>query len=88
MKKTEFFKNYGRRLVSVNNDDASTGDYMLYFPEERYIAKKYLDKGYLVASVFEVEDEEDNVELDNDISESHHKIGLLVLMSEKQYYGD
>jgi hypothetical protein len=88
MKKTEFFKNYGRRLVSVNNDDASTGDYMLYFPEERYIAKKYLDKGYLVASVFEVEDDEDNVELDNDISESHHKIGLLVLMSEKQYYGD
>jgi hypothetical protein len=87
MKKTEFFQNYGHRLVEVNKDDAETGDYMLYFPEEKYTAKKYLDKGYLIASVFEVEDDEDNVELDNDISESHHKIGLLVLMSEKQYYG-
>jgi hypothetical protein len=59
---------------------------MLYFPEEKYIAKKYLDRGYQVASVFEVEDDEDNVELDNDISESHHKIGLLVLKSDKQFY--
>jgi hypothetical protein len=86
MKKTEFFQKYGHRLVEVNNDDASTGDYMLYFPEEKYIAKKYLDKGYQVASVFEVEDDEDNVELNNDISESHHKIGLLVLKSDKQFY--
>jgi hypothetical protein len=35
----------------------------------------------MVASVFEVEDDEDNVELDNDISDSHHKIGLLVLLN-------
>jgi hypothetical protein len=33
----------------------------------------------MVASVYEVEDDEDNVELDNDIGDSHHKIGLLIL---------
>jgi hypothetical protein len=33
----------------------------------------------MVASVFEVENEEDNVLLDNDISNAHHKIGLLIL---------
>jgi hypothetical protein len=52
---------------------------MLYFPEEKYIAKDYLDKGYSVASVFETEDDEDFVLLDNDISNAHHKIGLLIL---------
>jgi len=53
MNKTQFFQKYGHLLVKVNEDDASTGDYMLYFPEEKYIAKDYLDKGYSVASVFE-----------------------------------
>jgi hypothetical protein len=79
MNKTQFFQKYGHLLVKVNEDDASTGDYMLYFPEEKYIAKDYLDKGYSVASVFETEDDEDFVLLDNDISNSHHKIGLLIL---------
>jgi hypothetical protein len=79
MNKTEFFKTYGHLLVKVNQDDASTGDYMLYYPEEKQIAKDYLDNGYMVASVFEVENEEDNVLLDNDISNAHHKIGLLIL---------
>jgi hypothetical protein len=79
MNKTEFFKTYGHLLVKVNQDDPQTGDYMLYFPEEKHIAKDYLDNGYMVASVFEVENEEDNVLLDNDISNAHHKIGLLIL---------
>jgi hypothetical protein len=79
MNKTKFFETYGHLLVKVNNDDSQTGDYMLYYPEEKYIAKDYLDKGYKVASVFEVENDEDFVVLDNDISYSHHKIGLLVL---------
>jgi hypothetical protein len=87
MNKTEFFLNYGHLLVKVNSDDAQTGDFMLFFPEETNIAKKYLDNGYSVAYVFEVENNEDNVELDNDLGYSHHKIGLLVLQSEKQYYG-
>ncbi len=79
MNKTKFFQKYGHLLVKVNEDDPQTGDYMLYYPEEKYIAKQYLDNGYMVASVYEVEDDEDNVELDNDISDSHHKIGLLIL---------
>jgi hypothetical protein len=79
MNKTKFFQKYGHLLVKVNEDAADTGDYMLYFPEEKHIAKDYLDNGYMVASVFEVENEEDNVLLDNDISNAHHKIGLLIL---------
>ena len=55
MKKTEFFQKYGHRLVEVNNDDASTGDYMLYFPEEKYIAKKYQQRCVLyVRKIFQI----------------------------------
>ena len=60
MNKTKFFQKYGHLLVKVNEDDPQTGDYMLYYPEDKYIAKQYLDNGYMVASVYEVEDDEDN----------------------------
>jgi hypothetical protein len=79
MEKTKFFQRYGDRLVKVNNDDTETGDFMLFCPEESYTAKDYLDKGYSVASVFEVENAEDNIELDNDTSPSPYKIGFIII---------
>lgn len=79
MKKSNFFQKYGHSLVTVNNDDTETGDFMLFSPEERYIVAEYLNEGYSIASVFEMEDGEDNVELDNDISHSPYKIGFLIM---------
>jgi hypothetical protein len=79
MNKTEFFKQNGHRLVSVHEDDKETGNFMLFCPEESHIAQQYLDKGYSIASVFELQDEEDNVELDNDAGYSPFKIGYLIL---------
>lgn len=79
--KTEFFEKYGSRglIVQVNEGDVETGDYQLFCPEEQHIAKEWQDKGYQVASVFETEDGEDIVILDNDISAGFHKIGYLIV---------
>ena len=79
--KTEFFEEYGRKglIVKVNEDDVETGDYQLFCPEEQDIAKEWQDKGYKIASVFEIENGEDMVVLDNDLGTSHHKIGYLVI---------
>jgi hypothetical protein len=79
MTKTEFYNQYSHRFVKLHDDDVETGDYQLFHPEERYIAKEWLDKGYNVASVYEVGEGEDNVELDNDISNHPYKIGYIVL---------
>lgn len=79
--KTEFFEKYGRKgmIVKVLDDSPETGDYQLFCPEEQHIAKEWQDKGYQVASVFEMEDGEDIVILDNDLGESHHKIGYIIV---------
>ena len=82
MKKSDFFKKFGHLLLTVNNDDTETGDFMLFSPEEKYIVAEYLNKGYSIVSVFEVENDEDNVELDNDISHSPYKIGFLIMKNQ------
>jgi hypothetical protein len=79
--KTEFFEEFGWNglIVKVNEDDAETGDYQLFCPEEQDIAKEWQDKGYEIASVFEMEDSEDIVIIDNDLGSSHHKIGYIII---------
>lgn len=79
--KTEFFEEFGWKglIVKVNEDDAETGDYQLFCPEEQDIAKEWQDKGYEIASVFEMEEGEDIVVLDNDLGTSPFKIGYLVV---------
>lgn len=79
--KTEFFEKYGRKglLVKVLEDSPEAGDYQLFCPEDMDIAKEWQDKGFQVASVFETEDDEDIVILDNDLGGSHHKIGYLIV---------
>lgn len=81
--KTQFFKEFGDKglIVPVNQDDPETGDYQLLFPEEQHVAKEWQDKGYLVASVFEMLDQEDIVILDNDLGYGYHKIGYIILDS-------
>jgi hypothetical protein len=83
MKKEQFFKQYGNQLIQVNTDSAETGDYHLYAPEESDRALKYQQHGYLIASVFEQENGEDLIVLDNDTSTGFHKIGYLVLTQNK-----
>ena len=77
--KTEFMCKYGHRLVKLHNDDVETGDFQLFHPEEKLRAQKYLEQGYEVASVFETENEEDSVVLNNDTGEQFNKIGYLIL---------
>ena len=79
--KTEFFEKYGRKglIVKVLEHDAETGDYQLFCPEEQHIAKEWQDKGYQVASVFEMEEGEDIVVLDNDLGTSPFKIGYIIV---------
>jgi hypothetical protein len=79
MNKTEFFEEYGHRLVQVNEDDTESGDYQLFSPEESDLAAFFQKTGYLVASVFEDEDGTERVELDNDSGISFHKIGYPIL---------
>jgi len=79
MNKTEFFSQYGHRLVKVNEDDSETGDYQLFAPEESHIAQEYKSSGFIIASIYEGEDGLEYVELDNDAGSSFHKIGYLVL---------
>ena len=79
MDKTEFFSQYGHRLVKVNEDDSETGDYQLFAPEESHVAQKYIESGYAIASLYEGEDGTEYVELDNDAGTSLHKIGYLIL---------
>lgn len=81
--KTEFFEQHSHRFVKVNSDDTETGDFIILHPEERYIAAHYIDIGYDVASIYEVENGEDVIAIDNDISNHPYKIGYLVL--SKQY---
>lgn len=79
--KTEFFEEFGRKgfIVKVLEDSPEAGDYQLFCPEEMHIAKEWQDKGCVVASVFDGLDGEDWVRLDNDLGESHHKIGYIIL---------
>lgn len=79
--KTEFFEEFGRKgfIVKVNDNDVETGDYQLFCPEEQHIAKEWQDRGYVLASVFETEDSEDLVTLDNDLGQGFHKIGWMVI---------
>lgn len=79
MDKTEFFSQYGHRLVKVKEDDSETGDYQLFAPEESHIAQEYKSSGCTIASIYEGEDDLEYVELDNDAGSSFHKIGYLVL---------
>lgn len=78
--KTDFFQKFNKFgiLVKVHDNDSETGDFELFCPEEQHIAKQWQDKGYLIASVFEREDE-DVVIIDNDLGTSHHKIAYMVL---------
>ncbi|NBP67460.1 MAG: hypothetical protein EBR30_03715 [Cytophagia bacterium] len=80
MTQTEFFKQHGHRLVRVHDDDTETGDFRLLFPEETEIAHTYQDLGYTIASVFEQENKEDFVVIDNDLGTAFHKIGMYVLL--------
>ena len=79
MGREEFFKAYGHRLVNVLGDDTETGSFQLFSPEETHLAFQYQRNGFEIASVFEKEDGEDYIVLDNDASTSHHKIGYLIL---------
>jgi hypothetical protein len=79
LSKTDFFNLYGNLLVQVHEDDVETGDYQLFCPEESHIAKEYIDKGYNVASIFQSENEEDYVLIDDDPNNSLNKIGYLIL---------
>ena len=79
--KEDFLKKFGTRLVPVASDNAETGDFMLFHPEERYIASEYLKEGYSVASVFETETG-DVVSLDDDTSEHPYKIGYLIISNK------
>jgi hypothetical protein len=81
--KTKFYEQYSHQLVKVNNDDTESGEFMLFHPEERFIAADYIDAGYDIASVYETENGEDVLEIDNDISNHPYKIGYLVI--KKQY---
>ena len=75
----EFFDVYGHRLVAVNYDDAETGDFRLMFPEEQERAIQYQQEGYTIASIFEVDDYTEVVEVDNDTSNAFHKVGMYVI---------
>ena len=51
--KTDFFKNYGSKLVPVTYDAAEYGDHMLLAPEENEIAQQYHDDGYRIFTIYE-----------------------------------
>lgn len=76
----EFFDVYGHRLVTVNYDDTETGDFRLMFPEEIERAYEYQQKGYKIASIFEVDDYTEVVEVDDDISNAFNKVGMYVIL--------
>jgi glutathione synthase/RimK-type ligase-like ATP-grasp enzyme len=76
--KTDFFAQFGKFIVKINEDDTETGDYQLFHPEERYIAQDFINNGYTVASVYDREDE-DIVIIENDTSESFMKVGYIIL---------
>ena len=80
--KTKFFEENGVRLLRISDDPAGGGDFMLFHPEEKWIAAEYIKRGHDVASVFETESE-DMVSVDNDISEHPYKIGYLVINKNK-----
>jgi hypothetical protein len=82
MNKTDFFIKHGHQLVKVNNDDAETGDYQLFAPEESNRANEYMKAGYMIASIYEDTDGTERVALDNDAGTSFHKIGYLVLTNK------
>jgi|LakMenEpi03Aug12_release.lakeMendotaPanAssembly.Ray.scaffolds.fasta_scaffold1374314_3 hypothetical protein len=82
MNKTDFFQKHGHQLVKVNNDDAETGDYQLFAPEESNRANEYMKAGYMIASIYEDTDGTERVALDNDAGTSFHKIGYLVLTNK------
>lgn len=75
----EFFDVYGHRLVTVNYDDSETGDLRLMFPEEQERAIQYQNEGYVIASIFEVDDYTEEVEIDNNTGNSFHKVGMYVI---------
>lgn len=75
MKQTEFFEKHSHQLVSASESN----DFKLFAFEERDTALSYMNKGYQVASVFENENDEDEIIIDNDVSNSFHKIGFYVL---------
>jgi len=77
--KTEFFEKFGTGLVKVHSDDTETGDFQLFSPEESEDAQRYKRIGFVLASVFDNDDEEDFVIFDNDTSDKPNKIGFLVL---------
>ena len=75
MKQTEFFEKHSHQLVSASESN----DFKLFAFEERDTVLSYMNKGYQVASVFENENDEDEIIIDNDVSNSFHKIGFYVL---------
>jgi hypothetical protein len=81
MRKTEFFKNYGGGLVPVTFQDPEYGEYMLLHPEEASLAESYARGGYVVVSVHEMEDGEDDIDTAQpcDYGRQPFKIGYLVL---------
>jgi hypothetical protein len=81
MRKTEFFKNYGGGLVPVTFQDPEYGEYMLLHPEEASLAESYARGGYVVVSVHEMEDGEDDIDTAQpcDYGSQPFKIGYLVL---------
>lgn len=79
--KTEFFEKHGPRLVTIAADQADGGDFLLFHPEEKYVAYEYLRNGYLIASVFDCPDDE-YVVIDCDISDHPFKAGYLVLTKD------
>jgi len=83
MKISKFFEKYGDRLVQVHEDDVETGDYMLFHPEERFIAVDYLGDEYDVVSVYEqVDSDEDVAIIDNSIEEHPFKVGYYIIKKQ------
>ena len=80
MTTNDFFRTYGHRLVTVNYDDSETGDYRLMFPEEQERAIQYQSEGYVIVSIFKMDDyTEEEVVIDNNTGNSFHKVGMYVI---------
>ena len=81
MNKTEFFNNYGGALYQVAYDDSEYGDFLILHPEEISSAKELQERGYTIVSVFETEDGEDFIDLENpcDYGTQPYKIGYFAI---------
>ena len=72
----ELFESYG--ILDVNGDDVETGKFRL-FETEGMRAEEYRRQGYTIASVFEDENGDEYVVLDNSITNDPEKTGYYII---------